>query len=73
MYVFGDSLVDSGNNKYLKFTPPLFKADQLPFGIDFRGIPTGRCTNGKIVVDYIGKKLRTPLKFSLVFHFSNSI
>ncbi|KAJ1412087.1 SGNH hydrolase superfamily [Sesbania bispinosa] len=51
MYVFGDSLVDSGNNNYL---PVNSSAKFLPYGIDFGGKPTGRCTNGKTVVDYIG-------------------
>ncbi|RZS06285.1 hypothetical protein BHM03_00036923 [Ensete ventricosum] len=41
-FVFGDSLVDAGNNNYL---PSLSKADMRPNGIDFAasgGQPTGR-------------------------------
>lgn len=53
IYVFGDSLVDSGNNNYL---PLNSNAKFLPYGIDFGGKPTGRYTNGKTVVDYLGKK-----------------
>lgn len=55
-FVFGDSLVDAGNNDYL-FT--LSKADSPPYGIDFApsgGRPTGRFTNGKTISDIIGKK-----------------
>jgi hypothetical protein len=55
-FVFGDSLVDSGNNNYL---PTLSKADIRPNGIDFKafgGKPTGRFTNGKTIADISGTK-----------------
>ncbi|GAV70843.1 LOW QUALITY PROTEIN: Lipase_GDSL domain-containing protein, partial [Cephalotus follicularis] len=50
-FVFGDSLVDVGNNNYIV---SLSKADYIPNGIDF-GRPTGRFTNGRTIVDIIGK------------------
>lgn len=53
-FVFGDSLVDAGNNDYL-FT--LSKADSPPYGIDFSpsgGQPTGRFTNGRTIADILG-------------------
>ncbi|KAL2902876.1 hypothetical protein RDABS01_027958 [Bienertia sinuspersici] len=56
-FIFGDSLVDSGNNDYLI---TLSKADSPPYGIDFsasRGQPTGRFTNGRTVSDIIGQSL----------------
>ncbi|CAL5433636.1 unnamed protein product [Camellia sinensis] len=56
-YVFGDSLVDAGNNDYI-FT--LSKADSPPYGIDFApsgGKPTGRFTNGRTISDIIGEAL----------------
>ncbi|XP_065036656.1 GDSL esterase/lipase At5g41890-like [Musa acuminata AAA Group] len=52
-FVFGDSLVDTGNNNYL-FT--ISKADSPPYGIDFApsgGQPTGRFTNGRTIIDVI--------------------
>ncbi|KAL5719112.1 hypothetical protein ACHQM5_011936 [Ranunculus cassubicifolius] len=52
-FVFGDSLVDSGNNNYIV---SLSKADYVPNGIDF-GHPTGRYTNGRTIVDIIGQEL----------------
>ncbi|XP_058772218.1 GDSL esterase/lipase At2g03980-like [Vicia villosa] len=58
MYVFGDSLVDSGNNNYL---PIQSNAKFPPYGIDFGGKPTGRYTNGKTVVDYLAIHLGLPL------------
>lgn len=64
MYVFGDSLVDSGNNNYL---PIQSNAKFPPYGIDFGGKPTGRYTNGKTVVDYLGQyfKLKTRPMFDI--------
>lgn len=53
-FVFGDSLVDVGNNNYIV---SLSKADYVPNGIDF-GKPTGRFTNGRTVVDIIGKHVQ---------------
>lgn len=50
-FVFGDSLVDVGNNNYII---SLSKANYFPNGIDF-GRPTGRYTNGRTIVDIIGK------------------
>ncbi|XP_076882117.1 GDSL esterase/lipase At4g16230-like [Bidens hawaiensis] len=53
IFIFGDSLVDVGNNNYIT---TLSKANYKPIGIDF-GKPTGRFTNGRTVVDIIGKSL----------------
>ncbi|KAL6190852.1 hypothetical protein ACLB2K_037246 [Fragaria x ananassa] len=50
-FVFGDSLVEVGNNNYI---PSLSKADYPPNGIDF-GRPNGRYTNGRTVIDIIGE------------------
>ncbi|XP_057420478.1 GDSL esterase/lipase At4g16230-like [Lotus japonicus] len=52
-FVFGDSLVDVGNNNYIV---SFSKADFLPNGIDF-GRPTGRFTNGRTIVDIMGQEL----------------
>lgn len=50
-FIFGDSLVDNGNNNRLQ---SLAKANYLPYGIDFNGGPTGRFSNGLTTVDVIG-------------------
>nr|DAD33080.1 TPA_asm: hypothetical protein HUJ06_011931 [Nelumbo nucifera] len=52
-FIFGDSLVDAGNNNYI-FS--LSKANYIPNGIDF-GHPTGRYTNGRTIADIIGQEL----------------
>lgn len=51
MFVFGDSLVDCGNNNYLS---SLARSDYLPYGIDFYAGPTGRFSNGKTIIDFLG-------------------
>lgn len=51
-FIFGDSLVDNGNNNRLS---SLARANYLPYGIDFPNGPTGRFSNGKTTVDVIGE------------------
>ncbi|KAF7840384.1 GDSL esterase/lipase [Senna tora] len=53
-FIFGDSLVDNGNNNQLS---SLAKANYMPYGIDFPGGPTGRFSNGKTTVDVIAELL----------------
>ncbi|KAJ4971017.1 hypothetical protein NE237_004116 [Protea cynaroides] len=57
LYVFGDSLVDSGNNDFLNTSA---KANYNPYGIDFPPGPTGRFTNGKTFADFLAKYLGLP-------------
>lgn len=50
-FVFGDSLVDNGNNNYLATTA---RADSLPYGIDYpTHRATGRFSNGFNIPDLI--------------------
>ncbi|GMY31211.1 GDSL esterase/lipase At5g55050-like [Fagus crenata] len=59
VFVFGDSLVDVGNNNYLKVS--LAKADFPHNGIDFpTKKPTGRFTNGKNAADFLAEKVGLP-------------
>ncbi|PWA83005.1 SGNH hydrolase-type esterase domain-containing protein [Artemisia annua] len=53
-FIFGDSLVDSGNNNKLATAA---KANYRPYGIDFPQGITGRFTNGRTVADLIGEFL----------------
>lgn len=51
-FVFGDSLVDNGNNNFLLTTA---RADAPPYGIDLPSHrPTGRFSNGRNIPDLIG-------------------
>ncbi|KAF4360682.1 hypothetical protein G4B88_010677 [Cannabis sativa] len=53
LFIFGDSLSDSGNNNNLL---TMAKANYKPYGIDFpNATPTGRFTNGRTVVDILGQ------------------
>lgn len=55
LFVFGDSLVDSGNNNYLA---TIARADMNPYGIDYpTRQPTGRFSNGLNIPDFISQKL----------------
>ena len=57
-FVFGDSLVDNGNNNYLMTTA---RADSPPYGIDYpTHRPTGRFSNGKNIPDIISTAGRLP-------------
>jgi hypothetical protein len=52
VYVFGDSIVDVGNNDFL---PPPAPRARSPYGIDFAGTGmTGRFTNGYNLADLVG-------------------
>ncbi|XP_059664684.1 GDSL esterase/lipase At5g45670-like [Cornus florida] len=53
-FIFGDSLVDNGNNNAIN---SLAKANYMPYGIDFPDGPTGRFSNGKTTVDVIAELL----------------
>ncbi|KAK1391633.1 GDSL esterase/lipase EXL3 [Heracleum sosnowskyi] len=49
MFVFGDSIVDTGNNNFIN---SIAKANYYPHGCDsFSRFPTGRFCNGKTVVE----------------------
>ncbi|GAB4847564.1 hypothetical protein Ancab_026625 [Ancistrocladus abbreviatus] len=52
LLVFGDSIVDSGNNNYI---PTICKVNFLPYERDFDGgnKPTGRFSNGKVLSDFL--------------------
>ncbi|EXB93130.1 GDSL esterase/lipase [Morus notabilis] len=54
-FVFGDSLVDNGNNNYLATTA---RADNYPYGIDYpTHRPTGRFSNGLNIPDLISEAI----------------
>lgn len=71
-FVFGDSLVDSGNNNYLVTTA---RADSPPYGIDYpTGRPTGRFSNGLNLPDIISmEKPFLFTSFSFLFQYFRAI
>eukprot|EP00262_Sarcandra_glabra_P009161 TRINITY_DN23195_c0_g1_i1.p1 TRINITY_DN23195_c0_g1~~TRINITY_DN23195_c0_g1_i1.p1 ORF type:complete len:377 (-),score=59.20 TRINITY_DN23195_c0_g1_i1:169-1242(-) len=59
LFVFGDSLVDVGNNNHLKLS--LAKANFPHNGVDFPGKKaTGRFSNGKNAADFLAEKVGLP-------------
>ncbi|KAL5989928.1 hypothetical protein ACLOJK_010823 [Asimina triloba] len=57
LFVFGDSLVDPGNNNNLI---TMAKGNFHPNGIDFPAGPTRRFSNGAAVADYLGDFIGLP-------------
>lgn len=53
-FIFGDSLVDNGNNNGIV---TLARANYRPYGIDFPQGVTGRFTNGRTYVDVLGNSM----------------
>lgn len=51
IFAFGDSLSDTGELIRLDHGVP---SASLPYGITFPGYPTGRFSDGKLVIDFIG-------------------
>lgn len=57
LFIFGDSTVDPGNNNYIE-TIPENQANYKPYAQNgFFSEPTGRFSDGRIIVDYLGKKI----------------
>ncbi|KAG7017443.1 GDSL esterase/lipase [Cucurbita argyrosperma subsp. argyrosperma] len=60
LFVFGDSYVDTGNNR-----KPAAKSWQYPYGVTFPGKPTGRFSDGRVLTDYLAKylKVKSPIPY----------
>ena len=55
MFVFGDSMVDVGNNNFIDKCDISCKADYPHFGVDYLDhAPTGRFSNGYNLADHLG-------------------
>ena len=55
IYSFGDSLTDTGNA--LASSPLIFsQIGSSPYGETYFHKPTGRCSNGRLVIDFLGKQ-----------------
>lgn len=63
-------MVDNGNNNAIA---SIARANYLPYGIDFPTGPTGRFTNGRTVVDIIGKLTIWLNSISVLIEYYNFI
>ncbi|XP_027367544.1 GDSL esterase/lipase At5g03610-like [Abrus precatorius] len=52
LFIFGDSYVDTGNNRKGQA-----RSWQVPYGITFPGKPVGRFSDGRVLTDYIANYL----------------
>lgn len=53
IFSFGDSLSDAGN-LIADGVPSALTTARSPYGMTFFGRPTGRCSDGRLVVDFLG-------------------
>ncbi|GJR45811.1 SGNH hydrolase-type esterase domain-containing protein, partial [Tanacetum coccineum] len=59
---FGDSLADTGNLKQLaSISGQVFPAFLPPYGETFFHEPTGRCSDGRLIIDFLAESLGLPL------------
>ncbi|KAL8229838.1 hypothetical protein R6Q57_014738 [Mikania cordata] len=59
---FGDSLADTGNLKQLAIiSNRVFPVFSPPYGQNFINQSTGRCSNGRLIIDFIAENLGMPL------------
>ncbi|KAL3598566.1 hypothetical protein D5086_006484 [Populus alba] len=59
-FIFGDSILDAGNNNYIN-TTTLDQANFWPYGETFFKFPTGRFSDGRLAPDFIAEYLNLPL------------
>ncbi|XP_078174248.1 GDSL esterase/lipase At1g28600-like [Carex rostrata] len=61
IYAFGDSYTDTGNFVAMLGSGPGIWINNLPYGETFFGYPTGRCSDGRLIIDFIAEEFGLPL------------
>jgi len=54
IFSFGDSIADTGN-LYLSSQPPSDHCFFPPYGETYFHRPSGRCSDGRLIIDFIGR------------------
>ncbi|XP_075646454.1 GDSL esterase/lipase 1-like isoform X2 [Castanea sativa] len=60
LFIFGDSVLDAGNNNYINTTTDL-QANFWPYGETFFKYSTGRASDGRLIPDFIAEYANLPL------------
>ncbi|CAH8392663.1 unnamed protein product [Eruca vesicaria subsp. sativa] len=60
LFVFGDSLFDAGNYKYIN-SSSAFQSNFFPYGQTTFKFPTGRVSDGRLITDFIAENAWLPL------------
>ncbi|KAM0879812.1 hypothetical protein ACQ4PT_033991 [Festuca glaucescens] len=61
MFTFGDSYIDTGNFVIMATSSAPVWQDKPPYGMTFFGHPTGRISDGRVIIDFIAEQFGLPL------------
>ncbi|KAG9454914.1 hypothetical protein H6P81_007818 [Aristolochia fimbriata] len=59
IYCLGDSITDTGN-LIREGLGPFGAINRLPYGETYFRMPTGRCSDGRLMIDFISQRFRLP-------------
>ncbi|KAE8803510.1 GDSL esterase/lipase [Hordeum vulgare] len=72
IFSFGDSFADTGNNPVVFAANSIFNpVTRPPYGSTFFGRPTGRNSDGRLIIDFIAQRLGLPLVPPSLAHNGN--
>jgi hypothetical protein len=65
IFSFGDSIIDTGNGAYAGRNNP-GPIMHLPYGMTYFQLPTGRISDGRVIVDFYGEYMFLLCQFSII-------
>jgi len=72
LFSFGDSLADTGNLNFIS-SPQSPNCLLPPYGQTYFHHPTGRCSNGRLILDFLGTAQIPPYPLAFSINFSIKI